>query len=47
MLLEFRVKNYRTYKEEACFSMIASNYDKTELERLRMSSRKRNLISEY
>jgi len=32
MLLEFRVKNYRTYKKEAVFSMIASNYDKKELE---------------
>ncbi len=32
MLLEFRVQNYRTFKEEAIFSMIASNYDKSERE---------------
>ncbi len=32
MLLEFRVQNYRTFKEEATFSMMASNYDKSERE---------------
>lgn len=32
MLLEFRVRNYRTFKDEVVFSMIASNYDKSERE---------------
>jgi AAA15 family ATPase/GTPase len=32
MLLEFRVQNYRTFKEEATFSLIASNYDKSDRE---------------
>lgn len=32
MLLEFRVSNYRTFREEAVLSMVASNYDKKERE---------------
>jgi len=32
MLLEFRVSNYLTFREEAVLSMVASNYDKKERE---------------
>lgn len=28
MLLQFSIKNYKSFKEKATFSLIASNYDK-------------------
>jgi AAA15 family ATPase/GTPase len=32
MLVQFSVKNYKTFKDKATLSMVASNYDKTDLE---------------
>ncbi len=32
MLIQFSVKNYRTFKEKATISLVASNYDKTTRE---------------
>lgn len=32
MLVQFSVKNYKTFKDKATLSMVASNYDKSDLE---------------
>ena len=32
MLVQFSVKNFKTFKDKATLSMIASNYDKSDLE---------------
>lgn len=32
MIIQFRVRNFKTFKDEAVLSMVASNYDKTDRE---------------